>query len=701
MSGQLRQTGIDIVGDVPWGTHFCQFYQTRQDLEDILVPYFSAGLRHNEFCMWVTAEPLNVDDATKAMKKAMPDFERYLEHGQIEIIPHTEWYLKNDVFDAQRVLNGWVDKLNMAQAKGYDGLRLTGNTLWLEENHWAKFTDYEAMVNSVIGNYSIIALCSYSLSRCSAAEVIDVVMNHQFALIRREKQWEVIESSVHKQAEAQLQQAYAELTDIQASIPVAILLVDEERRVHEVNQAAARFAGRTVDEMLGTRGGEALRCLHSLDDPRGCGFGPTCQTCIVRHSIMDTFETGHSHINEETTFSLAHSNKGEDRWLLVSTSPVKFRGLDRVVVCLQDTTELKRTEERLGHTEASYRTLVESSPDGIAYLDSQGYIINCNEALGSLLGYNREELKGKNFRQFTTKISPERMENQWDEVRQRGQLEDELSFVSKDGLTIPVWAKAAAISDPNGDSNRLIVYVRDLTERKKLEQLKDEFIGLVSHELKTPLTVISGSLNTVISERDRLSEAEIQQLTQDAVLESESLSHLVENLLELSRFQAQKLALYTESINIKNIIRETVGKVKRQAPSHKFITSIPNALPPIKADPLRIERILYNLMENATKYSPSGTEIKISARVEPERVVISVSDQGRGLSRQEQAKLFSPFQRLEQSINSGISGAGLGLMVCRRLVEAHSGQIWVESKPGKGSTFSFALPYNNSTADQD
>ncbi len=107
MAENMRKTGIDILGNLPWGTHFCQFYQTKEDLVDILVPYFKAGLENNEFCMWITSEPLAVEEANDAMKKGISDFERYLARGQIEIIPHTEWYLKGGVFNLRRVLTGW------------------------------------------------------------------------------------------------------------------------------------------------------------------------------------------------------------------------------------------------------------------------------------------------------------------------------------------------------------------------------------------------------------------------------------------------------------------------------------------------------------------------------------------------------------------------------------------------------------------
>ena len=200
-SEKLRKTGIDILGDCPWGTHFCQFYNSQDDLIDILVPYFKAGLENNEFCLWVTSEPLGVEDAKKAMRSAVPNFDRYLRKKQIEIVPYTEWYLKDSTFDFKKVLNSWVEKLNHALAKGYDGMRVTGNTAWLEKRDWKRFTDYEEEINNVIGKFRMMAICTYSLDKCTAFEVMDVVKNHQFTLIKRDGKWETIESFEHKRTE--------------------------------------------------------------------------------------------------------------------------------------------------------------------------------------------------------------------------------------------------------------------------------------------------------------------------------------------------------------------------------------------------------------------------------------------------------------------------------------------------------------------
>ncbi len=198
MGERIRKSGIDIIDDVPWGTHFCQFYQTKEDLIDILVPYFKAGLKNNEFCIWITSQPLDREEAKKALREAVPDFDYYLEKGQIEIIHYADWYLKSGVFDSQRVLNGWAEKLNQALADGYDGLRLSENTFWMEKTDWDNFVDYEKKADAVISNYHMIALCTYSLDAHDVTEAIDIVANHQFTLVKKEGKWERIENSGRK-----------------------------------------------------------------------------------------------------------------------------------------------------------------------------------------------------------------------------------------------------------------------------------------------------------------------------------------------------------------------------------------------------------------------------------------------------------------------------------------------------------------------
>jgi len=236
--------------------------------------------------------------------------------------------------------------------------------------------------------------------------------------------------------------------------------------------------------------------------------------------------------------------------------------------------------------------------------------------------------------------------------------------------------------------------VQDITELKKTDKIKDEFIGLVSHELRTPLTVITGSLRSAMS--PGISPGDARELLQNAVEGADQLAAILENMLELSRYQADRLQLRMELVNIADAAQGVIERLKERGAEQRFFLDFSDNLPLVEADAVRVERILYNLVENATKYSPAQSEIKVSGRRKGDFVITAVSDQGKGIPGGEQGKLFELFRRLEES--SYAKGAGLGLVVCKRLVEAQGGWIKVDSAPGKGSTFTFALPIRRARA---
>jgi signal transduction histidine kinase len=233
----------------------------------------------------------------------------------------------------------------------------------------------------------------------------------------------------------------------------------------------------------------------------------------------------------------------------------------------------------------------------------------------------------------------------------------------------------------------------ELRLAKQVEALKDEFIGMVSHELKNPLTVIIGALNTAQTEGTSIDQS--KELIQDAAMSAEELSAMIDNLLELSRKQSNQLSLQTEPTELCPLIEAVVKKLKGRSSLHNLSTDIPSQLPPVMIDPIRIRRVLNNLIENAIKYSPKGGEVKVAVHLGKSEMVTSVSDQGIGISKDDRERLFQPFERLSVQDKYDIAGVGLGLRVCQILVEAHKGQIWVGSEPGKGSTFCFTLPIVN------
>jgi hypothetical protein len=204
MTTEMRKTGIDVVGDmVAWGAHFCLFYETKEDLLDSLIAYIKSGLGREEYCLWIVAEPLTIEEATAALKAAVPDLDRHLADSRMEIVSARDWFLQGGTFDGKRLTDAWYEKLAHVSARGYAGMRVTGDTTWLAKKDWGHFCDYEDGLNEVIGNQSLAVLCTYPLATCGAPEILDVVRTHQFVLARRHGNWDIVETAALKRAKAE------------------------------------------------------------------------------------------------------------------------------------------------------------------------------------------------------------------------------------------------------------------------------------------------------------------------------------------------------------------------------------------------------------------------------------------------------------------------------------------------------------------
>jgi DNA-binding CsgD family transcriptional regulator len=191
-SRALTRTGIAPVGDLPWGAHVCLFYETPEDLIETHAEYFGAGIARNEFCLWVLSDPLSRDEAIEGLRPLIPDFDGHLAAGNIELVPGYKWYLRGGEVDPQRIAGGWTARLNDALARGFTGMRASGNAFWLEANLWDDFRDYEADLDGYLRGKRIIVLCTYRLDAARSTDLLDAAHVHQFAIARRNGRWEFL-----------------------------------------------------------------------------------------------------------------------------------------------------------------------------------------------------------------------------------------------------------------------------------------------------------------------------------------------------------------------------------------------------------------------------------------------------------------------------------------------------------------------------
>jgi len=331
----------------------------------------------------------------------------------------------------------------------------------------------------------------------------------------------------------------------------------------------------------------------------------------------------------------------------------------------------------------AYRLVMEQMNEGVVTLSSDGIILYCNQRFADMLHIHLEKVISSNIFNY---IDPQAKDILRRNMEQDGR--SEINLVAADASTVPVYLSVRRLVI--NEMTIICAVVTDLTGQKMQDRiigLKDDFIGMVSHELRTPLTVIVGAIYTAM--KPTVTKVDNLQLLKDALASAEELADIVENLLELSRAQSNRLKIFKEVMDMRQAAKEVVRRLSKRTDKHRLRVEM-RGLPKLTVDPLRIKRILYNLADNAIKYSPEGCDVTVFARADHDEIVVGVSDHGIGISPQEQAKLFKPFERLDMSPQ--IKGIGLGLIVAERLVQAHGGRIWVESASGKGSTFYFTLP---------
>jgi signal transduction histidine kinase len=248
----LRSTGLDVLGDRPWGSHFCLFFDTKNDLLDILVPYFKTGLANNEFCFWVLADPLTEADARRALSGALSREDRHLIDRHMEFIPCEECYLSDGIFDLDRVSREWGMRLERALSAGYDGIRVTGSTGWLQTREWRDFWKYEATLNESIVDLPMTVLCTYPLVGSAGCDVLDVTHTHQSAIAKRGGNWEVIETAALKYAKEEIRRLNEEL---------------EQRVVERTRELRVAQAELARVERLTTMSQLAASITHEIAQP--------------------------------------------------------------------------------------------------------------------------------------------------------------------------------------------------------------------------------------------------------------------------------------------------------------------------------------------------------------------------------------------------------------------------------------------------
>jgi PAS domain S-box-containing protein len=461
MEAEGRKTAIDVVGDVPWGTHLCQFYRTKEDLIEILVPFFRAGLEHNEFCIWITSEPLNAADAHKALNEQVRNLDDYIEKGQIEILDHRQWYARSESFDPSRVLRRYVEKERRALKRGFEGLRVSGNSSWLDKCDWGQFTEYEAVINNAIGEHRTLCICAYSLYKCSASQIVDVVSNHRSALIKHNDGWRIIEGSERKKAHETLRKS-------------------EER--YALAQRVANIGSWDWDIQTGDLyWSDRIEPLFGF--ARG-QFGATYEAfldCVHPDDRRRVVDSVNASIEQGDDYAIEHRivwPDGTVRWVSEAGDVIRDEqgNAIRMLGIIQDVTERKKVEETLRRSEANYRTIFNSASDAIFVHDiDTAKILSVNDKACQMYGYTREEFKQLTVEDLSTGMPPYVRDRaaRWlkKAVKEGPQL---VEWVCRDKTGRQFWVEVNLKTAVIEDRKCVLAIVRDITERREVDEVIQE-----------------------------------------------------------------------------------------------------------------------------------------------------------------------------------------------------------------------------------
>ena len=477
---------------------------------------------------------------------------------------------------------------------------------------------------------------------------------------------------------------YGEL--VAAVTDYAIFLLDAEGRVASWNPGAQLIKGYAENEILGRH--------FSVFYPPEATARKWPELELQMASANGRFEDEGWRVRKD----------GTRFWANVVITALKdgagrVRGFAKIT---RDLSERRRQEDLLRLSEERFRLMIESVKDyAIFMLDAEGRVVSWNAGAQRIKGYTHAEIIGRHFSLF---YPQEARDRKWPEeelaaAREHGRFEDEGVRVRKDGSTF--WANVALtpIYEAGGVLRGYAKVTRDLTDRRRVEALEkaerqtNEFLAMLAHELRNPLAPIRNALH-LLAKKPTTDPAElwVRDVLQRQTVQ---MTRLVDDLLDVSRITRSTVVLAKVPVDLRKAVREAADAAAQwmQARRHELALSVPDAPLEVEADPVRLNQIIQNLLHNAAKFTPDGGRIEVRAARADATVVLTVTDNGVGMTREIADTAFELFKQGQQAIDRQEGGLGVGLTLVERLVTLHGGTVEAKSEgPGKGSEFTVRLP---------
>lgn len=524
-------------------------------------------------------------------------------------------------------------------------------------------------------------------------EVIDieVTTNPTTYLDQQATQVVMRDITERRRAESELRHLKVFHEDIVQNMFEGIVVQDVEGNFTFVNPAAANMLGYTSEELLGLQWTIAV---------------PTDWHAVIQAADERRIR------GESDQYEIEALNKEGNRLpILISGSP-RFEDGDfaGTLAVFTDITKLKRAEEALRENEEKYRTIIESIEDGYFEVDQAGNFTFFNNALLEISGYSSDELMGMNYQEYTDEETAERVFKTFNEIYKTGKPARvfNLTVIRKDGSQSHVEVSVSPIWDAQEQVTGFRGIVRDVTERKLAEEalyaayetlqeadrLKDEMIQNISHEFRTPLTYVLSYVDLLLGESPGMGKLGEEQRESLTVIDNQAqrLRRLLDNFVTIQ--DIEEYGLVRERVEIDKLLVEVKEDAQTMATEAgiKLAVHIDTDLPAVLVNPATIIQVIDNLVLNALKFTPAGGEVVIRAWSKNEKVYVSVEDTGIGIPKEALNRIFDRFVQVDGTTRRRFGGLGLGLAICKKVIEQHEEKIWVESTLGKGSTFTFTLP---------
>jgi PAS domain S-box-containing protein len=510
--------------------------------------------------------------------------------------------------------------------------------------------------------------------------------------------------SERKQTEERLRESEEKYRGLIESLDSVIALVDGDGRFGYMNEVAARQLGGTVQDFIG-------RSISELFPPE--------VAALQLSGIHKIFREGRSHTSENLSFI-----QGQPRWYRNNLQPIhdEHGTITQVLVNATDIHDLKTLQQelqelnetleaRVKERTAQIQDLYDNAPSGYQSVDQNGNIISINQTGLRWLGYTKDELLG---RHITTIFPVAIVEANLPVLIRDGVIRDlEFKITRKDGSRFPVLLNAVAVYDQDGQFIRSRGTLIDITERKRAEdalkdaiqeleralRVKDEFLANMSHELRTPLNAIIGLSDSMLEGFTGDLNPKQQKYISTVLDSGQHLLSLINDILDLAKIGAGQVTLEPNLVAVNSVCQSSLLMIKQLALKKSLAVhiDIDEQIDFITADERRLKQMIVNLLTNAVKFTPAKGQVGLEVRGDRTNqwTRFTVWDTGIGISKEDQARLFQPFVQVNSSLVRDAGGTGLGLALVAQMARLHGGHVSLESEPGKGSRFSFTLPWTD------